>query len=113
MRAELGPLLPSKNLALKNSAGLSVTGLFSTVGGEISTQLVLPLLKGCFGLEGVGLGGCKWANFRGGTFGANGEDRASGNSNESLSSLLWLWLLELDAVDEEGRAFGGPLCTCI
>lgn len=56
VRAELGPLFPSKNLALKNSAGLSVAGLFSTIGGEIS---VPPLPKGCFGLEGVGLGGWK------------------------------------------------------
>ena len=111
VRAELGPLFPSKNLALKNSAGLSVAGLFSTIAGEISTQRVPPLLKGCFGLEGIGLGGWKWANFRGDTFGTDGEDRASEDSNESPSNLLWLGLLELDAVDGEGRAFGGPLCA--
>jgi hypothetical protein len=113
VRAELGPLFLSKNLALKNSAGLSVARPSSTICGDISTRRVPPLLNGCFGLEGVGLGGWKWANFRGVTFGADGEDRASGDSNESLSNLPWLGLLELDAVDRGGRAFGGTLCACI
>jgi hypothetical protein len=88
VRAELGPLFPSKNLALKNSVGLSVAGLSSTIGGEISTSRVPPLWNECFGLDGVGLGGWKWANFKGDTFGADGEDCVSGDSNESLSNLL-------------------------
>jgi hypothetical protein len=113
VRAELGPLFLSKNLALKNSAGLSAAGPSSTIGGELSTRRVSPLLNGCFGLEGVGLGGWKWANFRGDTFGADGEDRASEDSNKSLSNLSWFGLLELDVVDREGRAFSGTLCACI
>jgi hypothetical protein len=107
VRAELGPLLPSRNLALKNSGGLSATALFSTVKGEMPERR-----NGCAGLGVRGGGGLKWANVRDDIFGNDGDDCAPGDSNDSLPKMLWLIELELDVEDREGRVLNGALCAC-